>query len=276
MNFVSFSILILTGVSAGLLSSLFGLGGGLTIIPALVFCLPVFGFPTKAIMHVAIGTGLSIMLINSLNSVRAHHQKQRLNFSLITTMFPSLLIGCLCGSFITFFASDHALMFGFLVFLGLILVKSSLNFFYSNTVAHVALRPITLLKRSVYAFISGIISACTGGGSSLVMVPVLKHHGITIKEAAGTVNALNVFIAVAASLSYAFLGTQVNYNLPIYTTGFIYWPAFVFIILGSLIGVPLGSFMAHKLPEKFLEKLFFGIIIVIFFLMLVKFINSQA
>lgn len=275
MNFISFSILTLAGVSAGLLSSLFGLGGGLTIIPALAFCLPIFGFPTKAIMHVAIGTGLSIMLINSLNSVRAHHQKQRLNFSLITTMFPALLIGCLCGSFIMFFSSDHILMLGFLVFLVLILVKTSLKFFYdNNTVAHAAPQPITVLKRSLYAFVSGIISACTGGGSSLVMVPVLKHHGITIKEAAGTVNALNVFIAIVASLSYAFLGTQVNYNLPIYTTGFIYWPAFVFIILGSLIGVPLGSFIAHKLPEKFLEKLFLGIIIVIFFLMLIKFMNK--
>jgi len=189
-------------------------------------------------------------------------------------MFPALLFGCLMGSLITFYISDRALMFGFLLFVLVVILKSSVKFFYKPNIINAgSQQPITLKKRSAYAFITGVISSCTGGGSSLVMVPVLKHHGITMKEATGTVNALNIFIAVVASISYGFLGSQTSYNLPEYTTGFIYWPAFGCILIGSLAGVPFGTYLAHKLPEKVLEMLFFAAIIIIFILMLLKFLG---
>ena len=51
-------IYLLAGIAAGLLSGLFGLGGGLTIVPALAVALPLQGVAQEHVMHLAIGTSL--------------------------------------------------------------------------------------------------------------------------------------------------------------------------------------------------------------------------
>jgi len=56
MGFPEFLRLVALGLTAGVLSGLFGIGGGLVIVPALVL---LFGFETKT----AIGTSLFVILL---------------------------------------------------------------------------------------------------------------------------------------------------------------------------------------------------------------------
>ena len=56
----------LTGCLAGFMAGLLGVGGGLIIVPALVFLLSVQGHDPQTIMHVALGTSLASIVFTSL------------------------------------------------------------------------------------------------------------------------------------------------------------------------------------------------------------------
>ncbi|EKD54293.1 MAG: hypothetical protein ACD_60C00099G0001 [uncultured bacterium] len=41
-----------------------------------------------------------------------------------------------------------------------------------------------------------------------------------------------------------------------WSTGYIYWPAFLGISVASALFAPLGAMLAHKLPKEFLKRIF--------------------
>jgi len=57
-------------------------------------------------------------------------------------------------------------------------------------------------------------------------------------------------------------------NLPAYTLGYVYLPAFAMIIITSIITAPLGASLAHKLPERTLRLFFAMFLLVLGFKML--------
>lgn len=64
-----------TGIFAGLASGLFGVGGGLIIVPVLFFIFSAQNLPAEHIMHMALATSLATIIVTSISSTRAHHQK---------------------------------------------------------------------------------------------------------------------------------------------------------------------------------------------------------
>ncbi|MEC9314777.1 MAG: TSUP family transporter, partial [Pseudomonadota bacterium] len=64
----------LAGVVAGFAAGLFGIGGGLIIVPILVTVFSWQGMSADIAIHVAIGTSLMTISVTSLSSVRAHHR----------------------------------------------------------------------------------------------------------------------------------------------------------------------------------------------------------
>nr|WP_317045192.1 sulfite exporter TauE/SafE family protein [Arenibacter amylolyticus] len=63
------------GTLAGLLAGLFGIGGGMIIVPALIYIFKAQGIPEAALTHVGIGTSLATIIITSISSLRAHNSK---------------------------------------------------------------------------------------------------------------------------------------------------------------------------------------------------------
>ncbi len=89
---MDYILLILGGVISGMLTSLYGLGGGTTIVPILVSCLYLFGIPDEYVMHFAVGTSLSIMLVNSLIATRSYMKGGDINFKLLGKFVPFINI----------------------------------------------------------------------------------------------------------------------------------------------------------------------------------------
>ena len=75
---MGFSILMysLIGIMIGILSSMFGFGGGFVVVPILFAFLP-DSIPSEYLMHTAIGTSLAVMIINSFNSTYNHAKKEK-------------------------------------------------------------------------------------------------------------------------------------------------------------------------------------------------------
>ena len=90
----------LLGAFAGLAAGLFGVGGGLTIVPLLLMLFTAQDFPVQHAMHLALGTSMTTIVFTSISSMRAHHQHGAVRWDIVRIFAPGLMAGTFGGSFI--------------------------------------------------------------------------------------------------------------------------------------------------------------------------------
>ena len=95
------SVYVLTGIMAGLISGLMGVGGGIIVVPALIF---IFNEQTKIppnlIMQMAAGTSLAVMLFTSQSSIRAHYKQNGILWDVYNRLWPGIILGTISGAFL--------------------------------------------------------------------------------------------------------------------------------------------------------------------------------
>ena len=99
------------------------------------------------------------------------------------------------------------------------------------------------------------LSSIFGIGGGIFSVPLLKISGMEMKKAVGTGAACAFPIALLSSTSYLLLGLNVA-GLPEYSIGFIYLPGVLGIVIFSFFFAKLGTKLAHKLNDNFLQFIF--------------------
>jgi uncharacterized membrane protein YfcA len=110
-------LLVVVGLLAGVLSGLVGLGGGVIIVPALVFLL---GFS----QHQAQGTSLGILLLPAgIFAVMGYYKRGYIDIKVVLLLFVGFLVGGLVGSKISLSVSEVMLKKIFAIALLLIAVK---------------------------------------------------------------------------------------------------------------------------------------------------------
>ena len=67
--------LLATGLVAGVLAGLLGVGGGIVIVPVLYHLFTLLGVDESVRMHVTVGTSLATIIPTSILSSRAHRRK---------------------------------------------------------------------------------------------------------------------------------------------------------------------------------------------------------
>ena len=122
-NISTFLALVATGVFAGLLAGLLGVGGGIVIVPVLFFLFQRFGVSPESAMLVATATSLATIVPTSISSIRSHNQKGNVDFELLKRWAVFILIGVLAGSWLVT-RIDGALL---TIFFGVIATLSALN-----------------------------------------------------------------------------------------------------------------------------------------------------
>lgn len=243
-------IYLLLGAGAGLLAGLFGIGGGLVIVPVLVLTFQALEFPQEILVHLAVGTSLATIIPTSVSSTWSHHQKGGVSWHWFQLMAPGILLGALLGAWTASLLSGLALQQIIGTFVLLVAVKMALNL---NPPAGAG-----NLKGPGMATAGGVIgwaSAIFGIGGGTLSVPFLTWCRAAMHKAVGTSAALGLPIAIFGALGNLWTGWA-HPLLPSGATGYIYWPAFVGIVLMSVPFARLGAQLAHRLPEKLLKKLF--------------------
>ena len=86
------------GALAGTLAGLFGIGGGLVIVPVMNYALAAQGVDYAVRMHVAIGTSLGVIVLTSLSSVWAHHRRRAVLWPAVRGLAPGIVAGGLAGA----------------------------------------------------------------------------------------------------------------------------------------------------------------------------------
>lgn len=258
-------IFIFSGIFIGIAAGLFGLGGGLVIVPVVTYCLVYFSnTPFDQAIIIGISTSLASIVITGAMAAYAHSKNNNVDHSVIKRFFPGLILGSIAiGFFIKSFPGD-LLKYFFIFYAFAIAYK----LFKHQEVLKKNTLPSRLLS-NVISFIFSIISGIVGIGGATLFVPFLIKNNIPPKLAIGTSSVLGFFIGLSASIAIyvGYLYSGLNDQL---TFGFIYTPAILFLTLPSLIFIKLSAGWLLKLDDLLIKRLFGLLLIIIGIMMLLN------
>jgi uncharacterized membrane protein YfcA len=245
------------GAIAGVLAGLLGVGGGLVIVPLLVFCFTRLGMPPTSIMHLALGTSMASIAFTSVSSFMSHHRRGAVAWDAVRRIVPGILVGTFCGTFVASRLSTDWLKGFFCVFLAYVAVQMLLD----KKPRPSRELPGTLGMFSVGGVI-GLVSSLVGIGGGTLSVPFLMWCNLPGHRAIGTSAAIGFPIAIAGSLGYLVNGWQAA-ALPPGAVGYVYLPALLCIVSASVLTAPLGVRLAHRLPVSQLKRVFAVLLILV-------------
>lgn len=232
------------------MAGLLGIGGGLVIVPMLVFCFTGLGMEHVHIMHLALGTSLASIIFTSISSFMAHHRRGAVHWNIVRRIVPGIIAGTLLGAYIASLLSTNLLK----GFFGIFLLYVSLQLLLDRKP-----KPTRELPGHVGMFGAGsgigIVSSLMGIGGGTLSVPFMVWCNITMHRAIGTSAAIGLPIAVAGTAGYIFTGLG-GTGLPSYSIGYVYFPALLGVVSASMLTAPLGARLAHRLPVPGLKRIF--------------------
>lgn len=245
------------GIIAGIIAGLLGLGGGIVIVPALLFLFIRQGFPDDILMHLAVATSLATIVVTSLTSAWTHHRHRAVLWNSVKLLVPGIILGSLLGAVIADLLPSDNLRIAFGIFECLVAVQIGFGFRPS---------PHRDLPGSpgMFAAGSGIgtLSTILGIGGGTLTVPFLLWCNVNIRNAVATSAACGFPIALAGSIAMIVTGWD-RPELPAGSTGYVYWPAALSILAASALAAPLGARLAHKLPLQTLKRIFAVVLAII-------------
>ncbi len=251
---------VVAGSFAGVCAGLFGVGGGLIIVPALVWILTAYGMPNDVVAHVAVGTALATIILTSVSSMSAHHKRGGVRWDIFKNMAKGLVLGSLVGAWIATMIEGKALQT--IIGAGAMLMAIKMLFFPNKENPSKAL-PKDYVQASVGVGI-GLLSAIFGIGGGSLTVPYLSHNGVPMKQAVGTSAACGLPIAVAGAVGFMWFGRESMSQLEVSgTVGFIHVGAFVSISIVSFVMAKVGAKLAHVLPAQTLKRAFGVLLLVV-------------
>lgn len=262
---MTFILLFIIGIGAGILAGLFGIGGGLIFTPVLFYIFA--GSGMNQVTQWAIGSSLFCTFVASSSSV--YKQLRNRNIFLPESLKVGGLgiIGTLTGMMITL--SDWYGVEQFAVLFSLLLMYSSWNLFRrSNSSADQpaeksAAQEITWVSALLIGLCGGIIASLAGVGGGLVMVPIMTLLiGLPFAHAVSVSSGAIVIISASAWVRMA-LATPVDEGMSSFTLGFIDFGTALPLIIGSLIGGYIGVNIGHRIKTRLLERLFALLLIVV-------------
>ncbi len=245
-----FVLYALVGAVGGLLAGLLGIGGGLVIVPLLVFAFSLHGVNNEVIMHAALATSMASIIFTSVSSAMAHNRRGAVLWKVFGAITPGILVGAYLGAWLASILSTDTLKGFFGVFLYVVayrMLRGSKPKPSRDIPGQVGLTGV--------GTVIGVISSLVGIGGGTLSVPFLSWCNVTIHKAIGTAAAIGLPIALAGTAGYIVNGWS-SPQMPDYHLGFVYLPALAGIICISVLTAPVGARLAHSLPVDKLKRIF--------------------
>ena len=257
---LSFILLcLLVGAVAGFFAGLFGIGGGLMIVPVLVYLLPMVGVPEPLLMSTALGTSFATIVITGFSSAQRHHKLGNVVWNAVKILAPSIMVSVfICGFFIGKLDRDiSSKLFACLVVYLAVKMVLSIKPKTNKTV-----KPLTTQSSIIGGILIGMASSAAGIGGGGFIVPFLNSRGIDMKKAIGSSAFCGMLLGTSGMFSFMLSGWG-NAAMPEYSFGYIYFPAVLCITATSFFTSKLGATATSKLPVPTLKKGFALLLITI-------------
>ena len=243
MDLLHLVFLGVVGVVGGILSGLVGVGGGIVFVPGLVY---VAGWQIKE----AVAASLVIIIFSSLSgTIRNARSEDPVDWRVAGLLSLAVAPASLIGVAISRVSSEMVVEVAFatvLLALAYPTARSRQQFDESKKI------PLPLVF--VVGIFIGALSGLVGVGGGVVMVPLMVlGMGIATKRAISTSLAVILFTGLVGAAGYiatGFRGAQDLLSLP---------P----LIVGSMIGAPLGVQIREFLPERAVRVVFAVFMVVV-------------
>ena len=242
-------IYIILGLFVGVLGGLFGIGGGVIIVPALLFVFTYFGYESDFLIHICVATSLGTILFTALASAFAHNKKGSVAWDFWRKLSVGIALGSYIGSVLSISLEASSLK----IIIGTSYLLIALQILLNVNIAARNVKPS--FNTVLYGAGTGAASSILGIGGGSFTVPYLNYAGLKMVSSVGTASACGVIISFFASFGYILSGLGEEQVLE-RSIGFIYWPALLGISLGSLLSVQVGVYLAHRMNERLLKVLF--------------------
>ncbi|SMP15102.1 Uncharacterized membrane protein YfcA [Desulfurobacterium pacificum] len=257
MGIWNIPIFITTGLISGFLAGLFGIGGGVILVPAFWIIFSHLGIPESEAIKLSIGTSLAIITIITLFTSGTHLLKGNLNLKEIGWLLIWILGGVGIGIYLSHVLPGKLLK----KFFALLLIITSIKHFKKNelTKKKNLLNENLILPLTVFS--SALLSALLGIGGGVIVNSSLfsfTNRDVTkIVALSSTVSFLN---ALFGSIGYLLVKpeTQIPYQI-----GYVYVPAAIFVSLGALVGSKIGLNVLYRVEGKNLKRWFALLLLVI-------------
>ena len=262
---VNIFLIIFIGMSIGILSGIFGVGGGFLMTPLLIF----LGIPPV----VAVGSEAPHVLATSVSGFIAHWRKRNVDIK----MGIFLLIGGLIGSTIgvnifsylkNFGQIDLVIQLLFLFFLGFIgfsmafeSARTTIKQYRARNTKSTKLHQhswfhglpfkvrfhrsklyISAIPPVLIGFAVGVMSAMMGVGGGFIMIPAMVY---ILRMPTSIVVGTSLFQIIFVTANATFFQSYINYNVDIVLSALM--------IFGGVIGAQIGVIFGSKLKAEYLR-----------------------
>ena len=193
------------GAFSGFLAGLLGIGGGLIIVPTLVYLLPPVVVNPELIMPMALATSLASIAFTSASAAFSHHKNGNIPWSLARQVAAYVAIGSVFGAFIAEQLSSKGLSHLFAV--AVIVLASYM--LMSIKLTKTRNMPSLPFFSAISALI-GTFASLMGIAGGTVLVPVLSYFSVGVRHAMGIATVSGVAIAIFGSLGFIYTGLQLS------------------------------------------------------------------
>ncbi len=240
---------MLIGSIAGVLSGLLGIGGGIIVIPLLVWLFKAQNIPSDLVMHLAAGTSLSVMIFTAASSLYGHIKHGVVIWPIYRQLAVGMIIGTVFGAIFGHFLPGKILeiLFAIFVFIVAIRMLMAIKPKSKKTLP----RPLSMFS---IALLIGSKSGLLGLGGGAITIPFLGYCNVPVRDIVAVSVACSLTIAIVGTISFVFTGQHAT-DLPAWSLGYIYLPAFLGIVLTGPLCAQLGAYFSHKLPVTVLTRI---------------------
>ncbi|WP_404401575.1 sulfite exporter TauE/SafE family protein [Idiomarina seosinensis] len=246
------------GVVAGLLAGLLGIGGGLVVVPLLIYLLPIIGVEPQLVVPTAIATSLATICMTTASAAISHSRTGLMARFWLLRVLPGLSVGALMGAYLVTVVSPDSLRIIFAVVLVLLSIRMMLPAPQGEPRTTVSKRLL-----AIGATLIGTISGLVGIGGGALTVPFLQRVRLPVHQAIAISSLGSFVIGCSSVVMFIAIGWLSEDNGSSNALGLIHLPAWLAISITSVLMAPVGAKLAHKLPVKLLRRFFAAFLIVV-------------
>jgi uncharacterized membrane protein YfcA len=258
------AVYLLLGLLVGFFAGMLGIGGGVILVPLLVFIFTAQHFPDDRVVHLALGTSLASIVFTNLTSMRAHHIRGAVLWSVVRAVSPGIIVGTLLGTLVADRLPSRYLAVIFTVFV----CYSSVQIWINREPKPSGRLP-GRFGMAIAGIVVGAFCSLVGVAGGVITIPLMLRSNVAIRNCIGTAAAIGLPISIAGAVGYIYTGLGKT-HLPPMSLGYVYIPALLGLVFGAFVTVPFGARVAHSMPVNLLKRTF----AIILFVLAIKMVAS--